>query len=171
MGPFWKRLNDDSKRFLTTGELIFNSLKEFKATFKSQDIDFSPVVLQFSKALEKELLLKVFEKAKNNKLNIDNKYYQSYKNGELDLTLGQMSYILKEIKKKNLSPIFNHILIDVPYFFNDFNFPKKLEKFIFRFRNKSAHTTPLTEEDCMECKKYLLKEPIKLLILLEENLF
>ncbi len=49
VGPFWEKLHNDSKKFLTTGEIIFNALKKYKVTSKSQNsTKTSSILLTFS---------------------------------------------------------------------------------------------------------------------------
>lgn len=158
----WEKLMVSSKTFLTTGKFLYVVLNQ-----QTGDFDFSPVVIEFSKALEKELYEKIFKnyKDKTSSKTSTNTALGEFLRGERELTLGQISYILNLAES---DPDFTNFLkecfTDYHNYFHIYKFPKKLEKFVYKFRNKSAHVEPISREDCEECESYLLEEPIQLLI-------
>ena len=161
-------LTKRSIKFLTTGKFLYLAMSQ-----NSGDFDFSPVVIEYSKALEKELYEKIFKTYRDESFDKEDKnaIFDKFLKGTIELTLGQMSYILNSIEKNSkFSNFLNKIFIDYDNYFYNYNFPKKLEKFIYKFRNKSAHIEPITKEYCEECDSYLLEEPIKLLRYLIQNL-
>jgi hypothetical protein len=49
-------------------------------------------------------------------------------------------------------------------------FPQRLIEYVFEYRNKSAHVAKLSKAACLAARAFLLEEPVRLLILLEESL-
>lgn len=74
-GVDWKKLENDSKEFLITAEMLTDVLMRIEEL--SGKIDFAPVILEYSKSLELELLQKIFLKFK--------KYYKEKLADEEDI--------------------------------------------------------------------------------------
>jgi hypothetical protein len=55
-------------------------------------------------------------------------------------------------------------------FCDDHKFPGRLIEYTQEYRNKSAHVAKLSKDVCMAARAFLLEEPVRLLMLLEENL-
>ena len=137
--------------------------------------DFSPVVLQMSRAVESELQLKIFKPFNNyireENPNIASTYSDDFRNQDMkqfaemiqynrtSYTLGQMQFVLKITGSKEayessiLAQDFHDYLIE--------NFDAGLSKKEFlddvfelqkKYRNKSAHVNVLSKEQAQDCK-------------------
>lgn len=137
--------------------------------------DFSPVVLQMSRAVESELQLKIFKPFTNyirsENPNIVATYGDDFRNSEMkqfaemvqynrtSYTLGQMHFIMKITASKE---IYENSLLAQD--FHDYiieNFSPDLCKKEFlddvselqkKYRNKSAHVNTLSKDQSMDCK-------------------
>ena len=110
----WNNLDKDTMQFIISAEYLFSALQ------KIDDSDFSPCVLQFSKAVENELFIKLFKPFIDNistKQNLQNLLFKDLENSKTRvfaqqiisgsnnrrLTLGQMVYILNKSDARNPS--------------------------------------------------------------------
>jgi hypothetical protein len=50
-----------------------------------------------------------------------------------------------------------------------YDFPGRLLRYVEEYRNRAAHVSRLTKQDCVAARAYLLEEPIRLLLVLEEH--
>lgn len=164
-----KHLEKQSLDYLISAEFLND-------TIVTQMVDdFSPVVLQMSRAVESELQLKIFKQFTNfirtEHPNIYTAYSDDFRNQDLKLfadmilnnrtsyTLGQMHFILKVTGTKEayesseLAQDFHDYLIE--------NFDAGLSKKEFlddvfelqkKYRNKSAHVNVLSKEQAQDCK-------------------
>jgi len=164
-----KELDKQSFDYLVSSEFLNDSI-----IIQMVD-DFSPVVLQMSRAVESELQLKIFKPFTNHirsaNPNIATTYSDDFRNKDMSqfaemlvnnrtgYTLGQMHFILKTTGTKEayenslLAQDFHDYLIE--------NFDAGLSKKEFlddvfelqkKFRNKSAHVNVLTKEQTQDCK-------------------
>jgi len=181
-GIHWDSLDRDCRSFLITAEIIRNDLENLADNNNS--IDFSPAVIAYSKALERGLLIYIFESFKNSHetnisipTNIQSGLVKSvqilndYLANRRELTLGDMAFCLKNVgcKMANInSNIFSKFLEtkvgDINNFCNIEKYPGRVIKYVQEFRNKSAHIARLSKEECMAARSYLLDEPILLLV-------
>lgn len=164
-----KHLEKQSLDYLISSEFLND-------TIVTQMVDdFSPVVLQMSRAVESELQLKIFKQFTNfirtEHPNIASTYADDFRSQDLKLfaemilnnrtsyTLGQMHFILKITGTKEayenslLAQDFHDYLIE--------NFDAGLSKKEFlddifelqkKYRNKSAHVNVLSKEQAQDCK-------------------
>jgi hypothetical protein len=187
-GKYWDLLDKDCRSFLITAEILRNELERHSETNNS--IDFSPAVIAYSKALEKGLLIYIFEPFKNlheaefsiptvkqpgleKSVQILNDYLANRR----ELTLGDMAFCLKNVGCKMFNidgNIFSKFLEKKVGDINNFNniekYPNRVIKYIQKFRNKSAHIARLSKEECTAARSYLLEEPVLLLVRLLEIL-
>lgn len=164
-----KHLEKQSFDYLISSEYLNDSI------IMQMVDDFSPVVLQMSRAVESELQLKIFKPFTNyirsENPNISTTYSDDFRNPDMKLfaemllnnrtsyTLGQMHFILKTTGTKEayenstLAQDFHDYLIE--------NFDAGLSKKEFlddvnelqrKYRNKSAHVNVLTKEQTQDCK-------------------
>jgi type III restriction enzyme len=164
-----KHLEKQSLDYLISSEFLNDSI-----ILQMVD-DFSPVVLQMSRAVESELQLKIFKQFTNyirsTNPNIATTYSDDFRNKDMQqftdmllnnrtsYTLGQMHFILKTTGSKEayenstLAQDFHDYLIE--------NFNPGLSKKEFlddvfelqkKYRNKSAHVNVLSKEQAQDCK-------------------
>jgi hypothetical protein len=185
-GQFWTSLIPESREFLVTAEILKDSFISLTETDPS--IDFSPPVAMYSKALEKDLLEKLFRPFQSltsvhrfpsgrKALEKSVDALQSFVAGRRDLTLGDMAFCLLNLgcKARNtdengFAEFLRTMLLDLGAFCDDYEFPGRLIEYVREYRNKSAHVAKLSKDECMAARAFLLEEPIELLILLEKAL-
>jgi len=181
----WETLHDQTRRYLTTGQRIELFLLR-EGDSNSEATDFAPAILEYAKALENELERKIFHPFKltgpelkqvssqetDIKIRGALEMLGAYIAENKPLTMGQMAHLLKALS--SISNTFRNYLDqrlqDENDFFHVFDFPAKLEKFNYKWRTKAAHPHPLNSEDCKQCRDYLLREPIRLLLYLTTQL-
>ena len=170
----WNKLSRQSKRFLITSKITFNSLCELEDI-----IDYSGVCLLVTKALEVELI-KRFYKGFYKYLENNNKSFEEYhtslverdENGDLKKlpdykrTLGGIPYLLcykehenRETHEKNASILIEYSKENLFRDLSDEDIRKTLRKYgkeirniTFKYRNTAAHTNELR---CRQAKKCL----------------
>jgi len=172
-----KDLEKQSLSFLISAEYIHDAL-----IYQMAD-DFSPYVLQLSRSVESELLLKVFKQftlfVRGNNPNLERDYaddllFNSTKVFALlvtknltSYTLGNMFHILTLLSDENLvskSRIMNdfHAFIvdnySVDIFGNDFLMD--LNELLVKYRNKSAHISTISKDRATDCK-FLVRQILR----------
>lgn len=188
--PYWDKLEDESKRFLPTAELLFQEYKE------TSDFDLSTAIMPYCKTLEKELFTKMFSgyikylilcgtnvqtKFKKDFNEIQTKRFAvalkrfttELKNDETEwrFELGTMEYVLKRVFKDASSLLregriyrdFKNYLekhFEDSIFNNDFLL--KLD-IVVKLRNDSAHPNIVTPERIKEGKEITKQKIIELL--------
>lgn len=175
----WKKLSRQSKRFLITSKITFNSLHKL-----GDDIDYSGVCLLVTKALEVELT-KRFYKGFNKYIEDNNipleKHHTSLVEEDDDenlqivpdykITLGSMRYILchkkhydPEIHEKNLSILTEYSKAKL---FTDSHtdeeikktlrkYGKEIKNITYSYRNPAAHTDELQCRQAKKCLDYVI---------------
>jgi len=164
-----KRLEKQSLDYLISSEFLNDTI------ITQMVDDFSPVVLQMSRAVESELQLKIFKPFTNyirsENPNIVSTYSDDFRNSNMkqfaemiqynrsSYTLGQMHFILKVTASKEayenslLAQDFHDYIVE--------NFSPDLSKKEFlddvaelqkKYRNKSAHVNTLSKEQATDCK-------------------
>jgi hypothetical protein len=186
-GQLWTRLIPECRDFLVTAEVLKDSFISLTDTDPS--IDFSPPVAMYSKALEKDLLERLFRPfqsfAHGHRFPVATRQdlarsvaaLQSFVAGGRELTLGDMAFCLLNLGCKTRSADQNGFaeflrtrLHDLEAFCDIHKFPGRLIEYVQEYRNKSAHVAKLSKDACMAARAFLLEEPIQLLILLEKEL-
>jgi type III restriction enzyme len=175
-----KHLEKQSLDYLIQGEYLHDSI----VTHMGED--YSPFVMQISRAVESELLFKVFIPFTNfirtEHPNISTTYSYDFNNrdteffvkrldrNETSYTLGNMQHILKKTGEKPSRD--RSTLIKDFYAYLEENFDKgvteadflnDVEELIKKFRNKSAHVDKLTKEQAQDCKYLVRKILVKFL--------
>ncbi len=186
-GVQWDRLGSDARDFLLTAELLTDDL-----CARAQDdptLDFSAPVAVYSKALESEILTKLFVAYKDsgfaNKLPESNdkgcarsiKALQDFTAGRRELTLGDMAFCLMNVACKlagddanGFSQFLRQRLSSLDSLCQDRDYPARLMRYVQEYRNHAAHVQRLSKAECLAARSMLLEEPIRLLIVLEELL-
>ena len=171
----WESLEKESQIFLPQAEMIFDGI------VNSQTEDYSPFIIQYCRALENELLSKLFvvytenvlkrmsemDSIIKNELN-DSKtgqFAKKLQKRDNDYTLGQMSFILTllEINGKTLqrSPLLMDFRDFIFGYFEervlDQQYLKQIEAINEDFRRKAAHPYILNKEAAQLCREQVRK--------------
>jgi hypothetical protein len=182
-GSHWGELSKRCRAAIRTGELLIDTLRDHG---EEDDIDFAPAVHVYSRALETELVGKIFEPFKASGLvlpetsgdpdvdkSIDLLRRYTARPGAKPPTLDVMARCLLNVGHRfgdmpdNTFLLFlRSRMIDPDQFCRDF--PKKLNSYIDRFRNRAAHIDHISESDVHEARAFLLEEPLRLLVWLAE---
>jgi hypothetical protein len=161
----WRKLEEKSKLFITTAEV----LREFLQVF-NDNLDYSPPTLNYCKAVENELnekLLFPFKKYYESKqIKLRNSDYESklffvITNDDLKLTLGEHVFILRRIvNNKQLTNIEleykRFIMISNPSSLGRLN--QRINIITKYYRNPSGHTEVMDQKKCLECRNYILTQ-------------
>jgi hypothetical protein len=174
----WEDLEELSKKFIPVAEYLYSKLQ------LTPEVDFSPVVLQYCRALENEFLHKIFsdytlkliKKEANNihkflfkdqksfyTKQFAGKVKKAVRTNHPEYTLGEMNKILSFINNveiKNESPL----LIDFREFLSksydvdallSSEYIKVIDEIVRDFRNPSAHPEFIKIEIAQECKSII----------------
>lgn len=141
---------------------------------KIHDADYSPFIVQYSRALENEILIKLFQAYHHYLIssNIDrdeliksdlqnsntNKFARFIKANNTSYTLGDMSFIMKLMKEGGNTLTSSRLLKDfksfsVRYFQTNIferEFLNKISLIVDKYRNKAAHPNILSDEIARE---------------------
>ncbi len=181
---YWEQLDEASKQFLPSAEYLFDSIHKVGAE------DYSPFIIQYCRALENELLKKLFEsyhedlfkdhtqedikemiaedlRNSDSKANIFAKFVQR---DNRKYTLGQMKWIIALTKDDSstlkLSKLVSNFRTFILKYYNEQLLEKKyinlIEKISEDYRNKSAHPYIMTLDSAMECQ-ILIRESLIML--------
>jgi type III restriction enzyme len=175
-----KKLEKQSFSFLLSAEYIHDTL------VKQMSDDYSPFVLQLSRSVESELLLKVFipfiKYTRGINPNVENDYEEDLKhtptkifaqtiiNNKNSLSLGSMYFILNNLKDNDLVEK-SKVMNDFYYFIIDNFSPEiyeagflaEVNELLNKYRNKSAHISTISREKAMDCKFLVRKVLAKFL--------
>jgi DNA modification methylase len=176
-GQSWDLLDENSKRFLPSAELLFEYIS------KLADTDYSPFIIQYCRALENEILKKLFETYNDNlysrekdivqflssdlekdekgKFKLESHRFARYlQSNDKKYTLGDMNFIMQLIKSggKNLNK--SILLQDFRQFtlkyFDEKILEKKyldqIDKINEDFRKKAAHPYILDFQVAQLCR-------------------
>jgi SAM-dependent methyltransferase len=171
----WSLLHSSSSSFLTSAELIFDHLPA------TNDTDYSPFIIQYCRALENEILKKLFEAYHIHLMSkgIDRKalvaadkedektslFAKFVEKDRRDYTLGNMNMIMNLLKDggktlKNSPLLQNFRTFTLNYFEEKIiqkEFLDTINNITSNYRNKSAHPYILTLEVAKECQ-HLIRE-------------
>ncbi len=171
---YWDFLDEASKSFLPSAEYLFDELSNLGTE------DYSPFIIQYCRALENELLKKLFEnyhddiKSRLNADQINNLIRPEIENDNSKAntfaifilkenrkyTMGQMSWILNLTKAKGSTLASSELIQDFRNFVLKYYKEKVIEKSYLNkietitkdFRNKSAHPYIMGLEIAKECQ-------------------
>lgn len=175
--PAWEKLSRQSKTFLTTAKVTFNSLEPL-----GDNVDYSGVCLLVTKALEVELTKRFFKGfyayLEKNEMPFE-EYHTSlleYKNGELlkkpkdHQSLGNIPYLLcyskhkiPEIHEKNVSILIEYAKENLFEDLSDEEIRETLRKYgkdikniTFKYRNRAAHVDEIDRTKAKECFDFII---------------
>lgn len=171
----WELLHSLTLIFLTSAELIYDHLPN------NNDTDYSPFIIQYCRALENEILKKLFENyhvyiienavdrkqlVSFDKLNEKTKIFADcVEKDKRDYTLGSMSFIMNCLKEGgktlNGSPLLQNFRCFTLEYFEarvlQKEFLTSVTDITANYRNKSAHPYVLSVEMADECQKIIKK--------------
>ena len=177
-----------SQRSLLTAETLY---VEFGTRAPpSSALDFSPVVVAYSKALEQVLRQKIFVEFRASDWAPKFRDCQAgsapqqrasktlrvfLQDGSGKLTLGPMSHCLSDLgcvkdlaHSNSFARFLNERLRDYRGFCD--RIPRRLKSFLHTYRNAAAHDDPMSRQDCERARSFLLGPPDRLLVDLIEQL-
>lgn len=185
-GNLWESISPDSRDFLVTAEVVKDELMSWVETDTA--IDFTPAVQMYSVALEKEVLDKIFIAFRNsafakklpdttgqNSLDKSLEAIRNFLDKKRHLALGDMAFCLLNVGCKLRNSENNGFVQFLQETFLDFdNFcdvkgiPGRVIKYSQDYRNRAAHVSRLSRDECLEARAFLLDEPIRLMLSLVE---
>jgi hypothetical protein len=185
-GGLWESISSDCKDFLFTAEIVKDDLMSWAETDPA--IDFTPAVVMYSVALEKEILDKIFlafraspfavilpDTTGQNSLDKSLDAIKIFVDKKRDLSLGDMAFCLLNVgcklrnsENNGFVQFLRTIFVDIETLCNEKKIPARIIKYTEDFRNRAAHVIRLTREECLEARAFLLEEPIRLLLALAE---
>lgn len=174
----YEKLDDLSKQFLPLAEYLYDKISGIN------NADFSPVILQYCRSIENEILKKIFiqftislsdsdkideliiAETENNQVRSLIKYLNKYKLtkdlNEIKYTLGDMHFILNLIAKGSKSVGKSPLLQELKAFISaNYKEDLILEEFINNLevikdnRNRCAHPHNLNEDEAIDCKNQI----------------
>lgn len=169
---FWKKLDSNSQEFLITAHFIFDRTK-------STNADFSPVIIEFCRVFENEMLEKIFKQFIQHQasspriLSYQFKVFEKAKNA-IDKQKTTSSFFLSSMdmlkllshmsKKYNCDSIEKALQIhistqgfDTNKISNKQNFIEPAKNYIDIYRNGAAHPHFFEETCAEECKEKTIK--------------
>lgn len=187
----WNKLHNNTRRYLITAQVIYDDLKT------SKQLDFSPVCIALTKALENELFIHLFDKMqryfkKDKNTIIPNLpdgiiYYSNYQRSQF-FSLGKLPFVLgikfdpptkhkeKQEKLKSLNRFLNSGVFKKDIFEDNKERDEYLEKLNKKvdiatrnYRNPAAHRDFLTITKAAECRNLII-DTKKILIEFINNL-
>lgn len=185
-GNLWERVSSDSRDFLVTAEVVKDELMSWAETDSA--IDFTPAVQMYSVALEKEILDKIFvsfrDSAFAKKLpdttgqNSFDKSLEAIRNfvdKKRHLALGDMAFCLLNVgcklrnsENNGFAQFLQETFVDFDNFCDEKGIPGRVIKYSQDYRNRAAHVSKLSRDECLEARAFLLDEPIRLMLALIE---
>lgn len=155
----WDDMEENTQKFLVTSYYIYNILK-------AENIDFSPVMVEFAKSLEEEMKQKIYypfivEQSKEEKILIEDselekciiKYkYDNVFFVPLSLMFTSLQKPTGEVRYHSL---LHKMLRDEHWqmrIIADKSFINDGKEYTKKYRNVAAHTSALVKEDAENCK-------------------
>jgi hypothetical protein len=198
-GAQWDDLDDEVRRFLSTGEILLNEL----GRLDDERADYAPVVIEYAKALECHLHRAFFERFKESlrqdDLLTNESIYQcdfgpipvspsdrrgveravgelkTFLSEDKPLTMGAMWHILLRAKQEvKPAPVLGLLVAHLRKHKTaarvlDAEFIKDWGRFIESFRNGAAHSTSITHEQAKESREMVFGSHRALLRLLVKD--
>lgn len=172
---------------LVTGDLLFQELSENNQF--GIDVDFSAVVIAYSKAFERSLSLLIFDPFRNSsfssllpeqtgrkKWDDSIELLRDFSTHDKKLTMGQMIYCIQNVADQlrdspnnGLRDFIRSFVGDIDDFFDNNDFSSRALNYVYTYRNRAAHVGHLSEEDCVRARGMLLEEPLELIVYLYKN--
>jgi len=181
-GPKWDHMDDEVRRFLSTGEILLKELERLDAG----NADYAPVVIEYAKALEchlhKEFFESFRESLRQDGLLANESIYQCdfglipvspsdmrgiertinelriFLSEDKPLTMGAMWHILLRAKQEfKPAPVLGMLVAHLRKHEKgacllEGEFIKEWGRFIESFRNGAAHSISITLEQAKECR-------------------
>jgi hypothetical protein len=166
-------------------------LKDELMSFAEIDpsIDFTSAVATYSKALEKEIFDKVFltfrdssfstllpEATGQNSLDRSLDVMKAFVGKKRNLTLGDMGFCLLNVgcklrttENNGFALFLQELFVDIDALCDEKKIPARIIKYTEDYRNRAAHVSHLSRDECLEARAFLLDEPIRLLLALVET--
>lgn len=161
-GDSWEKLSTDSKDYLITSRIVYNNTHTYQ-------IDFSPVCIPLTKALERELYNYFFDKFKQYCATNEVKEHMFPSGIKRTFTLGSIPYIFGSKTAEGSSPYnrvfvrYCSVLFKSTIFKSEFelvNYLRKFEIDISRitndYRNQAAHKDKIGKIQAEKCYNYLI---------------
>jgi uncharacterized protein YoxC len=172
---YWDFLEPKSRSFLPEAEFLLDKISELPSP------DYSPFIIQYSRALENEILRKIFisyhnflvsekvdrdvlteEALSNTKTNI---FAKMVSKDNRKYTLGTMNMIMGMLKEGGKTLSVSSLLQDFKEFSNHYfqshiweeAYLKKVNRLVMDYRNKAAHPNLISQEQAIEFHE-LVKE-------------
>ena len=179
-GQYWSLLHPGTQALLIEAEQLREAF--IVSSLHGVGRDFAPAVIQYSRALESEVHSTIFVPfreyargalvANNSTIksalrNFD-KLNEFCKKRDGNLTLGEQSYILKDIVcETSATNLFVKFLegigIGRTVICGEDGIAHRVLEFTKEFRNRAAHKGGISKEQCTGARAYLIQEPIELL--------
>lgn len=186
-GNLWEVISLDCRDFLVTAEVVKDELMSWSETDPA--IDFTPAVQMYSVALEKEILDKIFiafrdshfstilpETTGQNSLDRSLDTIKAFVGKRRNLALGDMAFCLlnvgcklRTIENNGFALFLRELFVNIDTLCDEKKIPARIIKYTEDYRNRAAHVSRLSREECLEARAYLLDEPIRLLLTLVET--
>jgi hypothetical protein len=171
----WEMLEPESKKFIPQAEFLLDQISEL------EDADYSPFIIQYSRALENEILIKLFntyhvylitENVDKDKLTANEfansktvSFAKSVKKDDRKYTFGTMNFIISLLKKDGNTLSQSSLLQNFKNYTNKYfadnilekQYLKKLNRIVTDYRNKAAHPNIINQKSAMEFHE-LIKE-------------
>ncbi|TXD50454.1 MULTISPECIES: N-6 DNA methylase [unclassified Polaribacter] len=171
----WEMLEPESKKFIPQAEFLLDQISEL------EDADYSPFIIQYSRALENEILIKLFntyheylitENVDRDKLTANEfansktvSFAKSVKKDDRKYTFGTMNFIISLLKKDGNTLSQSILLQNFKNYTNKYfadnilekQYLKKLNRIVTDYRNKAAHPNIINQKSAMEFHE-LIKE-------------
>ncbi|MDA3910285.1 MAG: N-6 DNA methylase [Bacteroidales bacterium] len=173
----WEMLEPESQKFIPQAEFLLDQINEL------EDADYSPFIIQYSRALENEILIKLFnsyhdflirenidrDKLTNNEF--ENRktvsFAKSVKKDDRKYTFGTMNFIISLLKNGGSTLSQSLLLQNFKDYVSEYfesnilekEYLKKLNTIVSEYRNKAAHPNIISAASAMEFHE-LIKECI-----------
>ena len=150
-------------------------------------LDFSPVVLAYSKPLEWDLRRRLFDPygsasefhelpavEEGSRFDRNVRTLKDFIAGDRPLAIGEMAFCLLTVGCKlraradnGFARFLDETVGGLQAFCDDTRFAARLIEYVQQYRNKCAHTGRLSVDECLAARSLLLEEPVHLLVSLE----
>lgn len=186
-GHLWDNLTQESQDFLVSAEVLKDELMSFAETETA--IDFTPAVLAYSKSLEREMLDKIFITFRESsfskslpdptgKKSLDRSIdtLKAFVENKRNISLGDMGFCLLNVgcklskaKNNGFANFLQETFMNFDKLCDEKKVPARIIKYTDDYRNRAAHVSRLSKEECLAARAFLLDEPIRLLLTIVET--